>query len=194
MITVPHPITNGAFKKSFNGIYDVNASFCFNPIAGLIMGTSFKNGLFSIPSNKIAGLNSTKMQLNDAGIKLGYDYFISDIIFFTMAINAGENWTKFTGVSCTDPDRTSFTYTSGYIEPEMNVNFLIEESFAIGATVSYTIIAKPFDPDFICLNNFATYYSNDYKGSTGYFNFGFGFYYGLLRKKSAGPRTSMEDY
>ena len=192
--TIPHIISNAALRRSFLGIYDIGTSVSVNPFSGITAGIAYSNVMFTVPANKISGLSSTTMRQHNAGFRLGYDHYISEMTFFTFVMNAGKNFTFFSGVPVQNAAGKIFEYESTYLSPEVDVNFFIEESFAIGITLSFNHVDKPFSPDFIGLNNHASYTAKDYKGSTSYINIGFGFYYGFARKKSAGPRSSMDDF
>lgn len=185
-VTVPHPMSNKAFKKSFVGIYEISGGLNLMLYKGLFIGGTYKNGLLKITENKIADYNAS-MSINNYGIKLGGDFYLGEKnrVIFSTAITAGQNNTKYSGLVCKNPldvpkiDR----YSSRYVEPEINMFFLVESNFGIGLTLSYSIFDKNFDPYELCLNDWASY-SKDNPGNTRYLSFGFGFYYSLIRKKS----------
>ena len=69
-VTVPHPMGNKSFKKSFVGIYEVNLGLNLFVYKGLFVGVSAKNGLLKITENKIADYNAS-MQINNVAGKVG---------------------------------------------------------------------------------------------------------------------------
>jgi hypothetical protein len=141
--------------------------------------------LLKITENKINDYNAS-MAINNAGGKIGADLYLGDKnrIIYSAALTVGQNWTKYSGIVAKDKNRilpTSFSCT--YYEPEMNLFFLIESNFGIGATISYTVFNKNFDPYELALNDW-TQFSKNSAGNTQFLSFGFGFYYSLLQKKS----------
>lgn len=185
---IPSSISNKAFKGTFVGVYDFSGALCFNYYKGLYIGGLYKNALFKVPLNKIPGLK-TLMHINYYGGKIGYDYHITDMATLTFGVNIGEADISFSSVVPLKKVVTnkSYTYTSYFIEPEVILNLFTEENFAVGIKVSYTILQKAFDPDFAHFNDYKTYLISEKGGFTSSFNFGFGFYFGFLKKKNAVP-------
>jgi hypothetical protein len=184
-VTVPHPMGNASFKKCFVGIYEASAGLNMYVYKGLFLGGMYKNGLLKITENKIADYNAS-MSINNIAGKLGADVYIGEKnrVIYSASVSVGKNWTKYSGLVSKQADRViPNTYSCTYYEPEMNLFFLIESNFGIGATVSYSVFNKNFDPYELALNDW-TQFSKNTAGSTQYFSFGFGFYYSLLRKKS----------
>ena len=184
-ITVPHPMANKSFKKSFVGIYEISGGLNLMIKKGFFVGATYKNGLLKITENKIADYNAS-MYINNAGAKIGGDVYVGDKnrMILSTSVTVGQNWTKYSGLVCTVPNEHPMitSYTDTYVEPEVNFFFLIESNFGIGATVSYTFFNKKFDPYELCLNEW-TQYPKINTGVTQYLSFGFGFYYSLLSKK-----------
>lgn len=189
---VPNAVRNRAYRKSFNGIYDLNGIVIINPVSGFIIGAGYKNSQFDIPNKLIAGLRTTYMHFNSIFGRVGYNHYQSDIFFISGAINAGQNFTKFTGVPCIDHKRDKYVYGSFYFEPEAGINFMIEEFFSIGVNVSLNINTKSFDPYFLCLEDFNPYYPEELGKNMMTLNFGFGFTYGIIPKKGVKIDRSIE--
>ncbi|MGQ0829548.1 MAG: hypothetical protein ACT4ON_14255 [Bacteroidota bacterium] len=186
-ITVPHPTSNRSFKNSFVGIYELSGGLNIMLYKGLFAGVTYKTGLLKVMENKIAD-NNTRMYINNVSVKVGGDRYAGDKnrMIFSAAVSAGKNWTNFSSLICKDPgnhDVIIDSYETTFIEPEINLFFLVEPNFGIGATISYTSFNRIFDPFEICLDDFAQFDKNS-PGSTQYFSFGFGFYYSFLKKKS----------
>lgn len=183
-VTVPHPMSNSAFKKSFVGIYEASGGLNIYPYKGIFLGVTYKNGLLKITENKIADYNAS-MYINNAGAKLGTDIFVTENhkVIFSASVGAGQNWTRYSGLVSKDSLKIiPTTYSCVYVEPEINLFFLIESNFGIGATLSYSIFNKNFDPYELALTDWTNYNAVN-NGSTQYFSFGFGFYYSFLRKE-----------
>lgn len=183
-VTVPHPMANSSFKKSFVGIYEVSSGLNTYLIKGVFLGATYKNALLKITENKIADYNAS-MYINNFAGKLGADVYIGEKnkVIYSASVAVGQNWTRYSGLVAKDPNRViPDSYTCTYYEPEMNLFFLIESNFGIGVTVSYSIFSKNFDPYELALNDW-TQFSRNTSGNTQYFSFGFGFYYSLWQKK-----------
>lgn len=185
-ITVPHPMGNKAFRKSFVGVYEVSGGLNMMVFKGAFIGVTYKNGAFKVTENKIHDLEA-RMQFNNAGIKVGGDFFVSDKnrVIFSAAITAGRNWTNYydfrSKVAGTKPAIKGFS--ANYMEPEVNLFFLVEPHFGIGATISYSFFNQNFDPYELCLNEWAQFDKTN-PGNINYLSFGFGFYYSFLKKKT----------
>ena len=189
-VTVPHPITNSSFKKCFAGIYEVSGGLNIMIYKGLFIGGSYKNGLLKITPKKIAnypGFAEPTMNINNAAGKIGGDLYLGERnrVLFSAALSFGQNWTTYANLVAKDPhkviDNTSFTCS--YYEPEVNLFFLIEDNFGVGATVTYTVFDHTFDPYALSLNDWAGGFDKTSSGTTQYLSFGFGIYYSFLKKK-----------
>jgi hypothetical protein len=181
---IPHPIANAAFRRSFTGTYDGTFSFYAEVFHGLNAGLFYKNAEFEIPPNKIAKLY-TKQQYNAAGIRLGYDYYLSKIAVFSAAINAGQcQMFAYDVIPLQTPVNPRPTDQGFILEPVLGMSFYTEDDFAIGFNVSYEIITTQFDPYKLALDQHGiSYGSGDLNGFTQNFNIGFHFVYAFLRKK-----------
>ncbi len=184
-ITVPHPIANTSFKRSFVGIYEVSGGLNVMLYQGLFIGATYKNAELKISQKNISNYDAL-MAINNVAVKVGGDWYVGDKnrIIYSMAVSGGKNWTKFPHLMRKLPNERPATtsYSTTYIEPEANLFFLVESNFGIGATISYTIFNRIFDPYELSLNEWAAYDKNS-PGVTQYLSFGFGFYYSFLKKK-----------
>ncbi len=185
-VTVPHPLGNQSFKKSFVGIYEVNAGLNLMLYKGLFAGVTFKNALLKITENKIPDLNAN-MAMNSAAFKLGSDFYVGskNSILLSTAVSVGQNNTKYSSFECKVPDKHPILngFKSSYVEPELNLFFLTEDNFGIGATLTYSLIKRNFDPYELCLDEWAQF-GKDNSDPIRYISFGFGFYYGFSKKRT----------
>lgn len=183
-VTVPHPMGNQSFKKSFVGIYEVNAGLNVMIYKGLFVGGAFKNGLLKITENKIPDLNAD-MAINNAAIKIGSDFYVNskNTMLLSAALSVGQNNTKYSSFKCKSLNQHPIIkgFKSSYFEPEVNLFFLTEANFGIGATLTYSVIKRNFDPYELCLDEWAQF-GKDNSGPIRYISFGFGFYYGFSKK------------
>ena len=184
-VTVPHPTGNKSFKKSFVGIYEATGGLNIMLHKGLFVGASAKNGLLKITENKITDYNAS-MKINSVAGKVGFDTYVGDKnrTIFSMALSYGQNWTEYEGIKYKEENNKPKinSFTTSYWEPEMNIFFLIEAGFGIGATLSYTVFDAHFDPYDLVLNEYAKF-DRENAVSTQFLSFGFGFYYSFLKKK-----------
>ncbi len=191
-VTVPHPIGNSAFRKSFVGVYEAEVGFNVMLYKGLFIGGTVKNGELKITGNKIAGYNAI-MEVDNAAGKIGGDLYIGDRnrVIFSAAISVGNNWTHYYNMVRKDPkdnnNRISIPlensrFTTFFYEPEVNLFFLVDDNFGVGATLTYSVYTHTFDPYELSLNQWAAFDANP-SGNTSYLSFGFGFYYNFLHKK-----------
>jgi hypothetical protein len=183
-VTVPHPTGNNSFKRSFVGIYEVSAGLNLMVYKGAFIGASYKNGLLKITENKIIDYNAS-MAINNAAVRVGGDAFIGDKnrTIFSASVAVGQNWTKYSGLVSKDPNRIiPSSYVTTFVEPQVDLFFLIEANFGIGASLSYSFYNKNFDPFELALNEYANF-DNNVPGITRYISFGFGFYYSVVKKK-----------
>ena len=184
-VTVPHPLSNASFKKTFVGLYDLSAGMNLMLYKGLFVGATFKNAELTITPNKIPGYDAS-MQLYNFAVKTGSDFYIGEKnnMIFSAALSIGQNNTKFISIKTKDiKEHPIAGFKSAYAEPEINLYFLIEEDFGIGATISYSIIQRNFDPYELYLNEWAAYNKNN-SGATQYLSIGFGFYYGFSKRRT----------
>jgi hypothetical protein len=187
-VAIPNPMNNTAFKKNFVGVYEINAGLDINVFKGIFVGGAYKNATL-----KITGLIGSQnfhytplMKINNAGLRVGAKTFIGakNRIIYSASIMMGQTWTQYTDLYCADSTKTPVSkYNASYIEPEMSIYFLVESNFAIGATLSYSIYRKNFDPYEICLNDIKSPIGPVGGGSTQIFSFGFCFSYSFLKKK-----------
>ncbi len=188
-ITVPNPTGNSAFKKNFSGAYEVNAGFNVMVFRGFFVGLDYKyatlkiKGLIGVANFKYNPL----MHINNAGLRVGGQKYLGDRnrMIFSASIASGLNWTNYAKLKCKDSTMAPplSKYATTYIEPQINIYFLVESNFAIGATLSYSIYKKNFDPHEICLDDWKSSVGTVSNSPTQYISFGFGFYYSFLKKK-----------
>ena len=187
-VTIPNPTGNKAFRKNFSGVYEINAGMDIMPFKGFIVGAVYKNATLKI--NGITGATyfhyTPLMKINNAGIRAGVRTYVGskNRMIYAATITVGENWTKYKDIRCKDSTiAVPLTkYTTTYVQPEMSLYFLVESNFAIGATVSYGIYSKNFDPYEICLDSWKAVGTVG-NGPTQFLSFGFGLYYSFYKKK-----------
>jgi hypothetical protein len=181
---IPHPMSNQAFKRSFNGIYDATLSVNLELYKGFNIGLMGKNSGFQTPPDKIASLN-TKEQYNVGGIRMGYDYFINKSVVFSSAVNVGQCYIHaYDIIPVTSAANVQPNSQGRYVEPEIAISFYTENDFAIGFNLSYEIINTAFNPYALALEQHnITFSPGDLSGTTQNLSFGFHFVYSFWKKK-----------
>jgi hypothetical protein len=182
--TVPHPMSNKAFQRSFTGIYDVAASFNVQVFQGIQVGIQYQHNLWRTPDNKIPGLN-TYGQSHHGGFRVGYDHVLSETAVGYFAFSALSGRMRYYGISYTPdtshvPLETSFTYRT--YEVEAGVYFYTEGNFAIGLHISSQFTNFKFDPYKLYLDQHKAYIASDLNGKVSMFNFGFSLVFSFLKK------------
>jgi len=181
---VPNPMTNKALKESFIGVYGASAIFDANIYKGFFVGGGFQNELLSTVNNQAATF-IMYMQVDNAVGRMGYLQQVGDIVFFSYALDAGWNFTKFTSVVVPTgfQPKNKYTYTNAFVGAETTLFLLLQDHFAIGLNLTLDVMDKTFDPSFVYLDQFRSYNNSDKKGMTSYLNLGFGLYYGFHKRK-----------
>jgi hypothetical protein len=184
-VQVPHPMANKAFRKSFVGVYQAGGEFDVMVYKGIFIGGVYETMGMKITGNKIRNYNAS-MEVQNAAGKVGGDFFIGERnrVVISGALVVGQSWTTYFGLATYDnrppPAYTSFSCT--YEQPSVNLYFLADRNFGIGATLSYTVYNHIFNSYELRLNDWGL---PDYgtSGSTQAISFGFTFYYNLWKKK-----------
>ena len=185
-LSVPNPTANSAFRKSFVGIYEVNAGLNLYFFKGFYAGVTFKNNRLNINKKEIKNYNAS-MNMNGAAVKVGSDFYINEnnTLLLSVSVAAGQNTTKFNDLVCKDINKSPVitSYKANYYEPEVALFLFLEPNFAIGLTTLYSTVNRAFDPYELCLNEWGSF-SKTNTGATSYISFGFGFYYGFTTRKN----------
>ncbi len=179
---LPHPLSNGVFRSKFIGIFAADLNFNITPTKNTYINFGYKEGIISI-SNKEARDLHVKMQLHQPFIGFGYTHQMHQIVLFNGGIRGGYAFNNFTNVICKTATPGSRYFYTPYIEPEFGFTFLVEDNFGISFTFAHTYYFKRFDPEQICLQEWTSLSGKRTDTNTQVLNFGFGFYYGFLKKK-----------
>ena len=183
--SVPHPVTNKAFRRSFIGVYDMALTYRIRLFDGFAAGIQAKHSLWRIPDNKIPGLH-TVGQFNGGGLSLGYDYKIGEVAMLYAEVNAGRVQVHYYGVSYDSlPENFQTNYMINYGEAEVGAYFYTEGSFAIGVQTGFMFTNYAFDPYRLGLDNHKAYLPEDLNGKVVTFKLGFSVVYSFLKMKGS---------
>ena len=112
-------------------------------------------------------------------------------------VNSGASINKYSSVKCYADSlngRKPTSFLGYFVRPEIAINFLVEENFAFGINIAYNYCLFTYNDNY---NGFYTYSDpkvtngavkfgdNTFRNKVnmGWFSFGFGFYYGVKKKK-----------
>ena len=188
--TVPHAISNKAFRNSFTGIYDVSTNVNYQVFHGFQVGIQYHHNLWKTPDNKIPGLN-VYGQTHLGGIRIGYDFIRSQTSTAYVGLTAEQGIMKYNGLRFTGvPDSeapTKIHYFRG-LQVDAGIFFYTEGNFAIGLNVATAFTNYKFNPYTIYLNqhNPNPYLAADLEGNWSYFTFGFNVVYSFWKGRAAG--------
>ncbi|MBS1634608.1 MAG: hypothetical protein JST26_01715 [Bacteroidetes bacterium] len=185
-IGIPKVTSSRAFRTSFLGLYDCNASVNVRLFSNFHIGVGYKNALMKAQDYFKQKNIYTKMQVHNGFLNIGYDRFYAENSYATFSINAGYSFNKYTNVvpkSDTLIRSTPPQFTTSFLEPTIGFYYLVEDNFAIGAHISYTYSMARFDPSIPYMDKWLGYQSYSNNWNMSWLSFGFGFYYGLVRKK-----------
>jgi hypothetical protein len=185
-VGVPKVVSSKAFRTSFLGLYEVNATVNVRLFSNFFIGVGYKNALFKAQSYFQQKNIYTNMQVHNGFMRVGYDRFYAEHSFATFAVNVGYNFNKYTRTSpkydtLVHPYPTQ--YTGLFIQPEIGLYFLVEDNFAIGAHIAYNYNFTRFDPDLPYFDKWLDYTNISNRSNTSWITFGFGFYYGFVKKR-----------
>jgi hypothetical protein len=184
-IGIQKPVTSGRFAKSFAGLYEGNVSFCARVAGGMSVGlgyqsTNFKTNQFLKYKTYNAVFSyQTSLICNGAFMRIGYDQFWATNKFLGFALNTGYMWCHYTNVngdtSALNKPLQPKTFQAPYIQPELTVNFVMEQRLAFSLLFSYTTVLYKYDARAPRLNQFDEIQKKGDKFIMSYFNIGFGF-------------------
>lgn len=183
--TVPHAMSNRAFRRSFTGIYNVSGGYYFQVFRGFQAGLQFEHSLWKTADNKIAGIN-TYAQSFHGGIRVGYDRIIGVNAVAFVGVSFLQGMMKYYGLSfvtAPDPAILKTKYNYGQISTDVGAFFYTEGNFAIGVHLGADFSTYSFDPYKLYLNQHKAYIASDLNGKFAQFNCGFNAVYSFASSK-----------
>ncbi|MCA6364795.1 MAG: hypothetical protein IM638_17300 [Bacteroidetes bacterium] len=196
--SVPHGLSNKAFRRSFTGVYELQFATSVELFSGFSLGVSYRNALWNTPDNKIQGIN-TNMQTNGVGLQLGYDKRLSRTAIACASLTAGRAFTRFTGLVyetdsalAADPAGVVDSYSYNYGEMRFGVYFFTEGNFAIGLNTGVTFTNFGFDPYELELDQHKAYIESDLNGNLVQLNLGIHVLFGFIKKQGAAETGTGE--
>jgi hypothetical protein len=174
---IPNPIDNPAFKKTASGVFDIELSPVVNVYRGFLIGLTGGINQFKTPPQKIPDVKTVRNSTFYGGLA-GYEFLLGETTIGSITVEAGNSMVTYEKQICQVllPKKNS-----GFIRSNLNLYFVVDPQFALGAHVSYTSQQLSFDPYSLCLDKKALYYPDELGGKTNYYNFGFSLYYLFLK-------------
>ncbi len=182
--TVPHSLSNKAFRRSFTGIYDVVVAFNYQLFHGFNAGFQYRTNEWKTADNKIPGLN-TYAQGHHVGLRVEKDFILSETSTAYVGIAAEDGLVKYFGLTFspgTDLSTLKKIYYFHTIEFETGAFFYTEGDFAIGMHASVVMTNYKFDPYSIHLDQHKAYIPSDLNGTWSHLDVGFIVVYSFFRK------------
>jgi len=187
-IGIPKIVSSKKFKTGFSAVVQGNIS------ANLRLFDSFYAGLgydyCSFTNNKKewaaqittpqgSVYHKTYLTGHAGFLKVGYDYFFSDIGYVSCSINSGYMKLNYTSIFPDSSDSNqpfvSTEFSAPYVQPEIAIHFLAEKAVSFSVFLGYTTLVYTFDPKAPRFNHIEVVKDarNNYYMS--WINIGFGF-------------------
>lgn len=148
---IPVIVSSESFRSLMKGIYTVNGAFDMVLFNNLLVGIEGGNTLFD-NSNFRLKPDVTKGYFTTAGMRIGYEKFISQTSLITVVAEGGYTWldyrlsnnTKDSTFNLMSAQALQFSCTVSY-------NVIIEETGGVGGFIRYNVIDSTFDPKLLKL-------------------------------------------
>ncbi len=185
-VGIPKIVSSKAFRYSFSGVGTADISINTKLFSDVFFGIGYSYTYFKTQKTFRDRNINTTLQSQNMYVKFGYDYFYRDNAFATFSLNSGLNTNKYTDVIyANDSLKNKFPkeFTSVFIEPVVGLYFIVDPNFAIGGHISYNYNLSQFNPAYSGMDHTFNYGTVSNRWPMSMITFGFGFYYGLARKK-----------
>jgi len=190
-IGIPKTLSSKLFNTCFKGVVESNLSLNGRVFNNVFAGLGYENSFFQnnkyIFKNQITPQASipydTKLLIHSGFVKIGYDYFFSEIGYVSCAINTGYSFATFNNVlkdtSIRNQPLVSDKFAAPFIQPEFGINFIAEDILSFSFMISYNNLLYHFDPKAPRFAHFAEVTelvkTNRNKYFMSWINIGFGF-------------------
>ncbi len=188
-VGIPTILGNKALKNSFRGVYDAGLNFQTRIFKGVYLGAHGNYTGFKIAVDKFNTLG-TECQTATGGLNLAYEKFSSPRVSWFVNVAGGYNWINYSKVQCPDSISPIKKNVAFNLRPSAGFTYYSDDNFSLGLLVSYTILTNQFNPQAICLDDFATFKQNDSKGNTNYFSVGVVINFNLRKELFMGSTES----
>jgi hypothetical protein len=191
-IGIPRIIGSKMFRTAFNGIVETGVSTNIILTDNFFIGAGYQYTNFQVNKKEWSAsvINATggtvtsvfyktTLEVNSGYIKLGYDYFFSDIGFVSYALNMGYSSGAYGRVIANaDPANQPWPgarFSAPYIQPELAFNFLAEKKISFSFMLSYTTLLYRFDARAPQFNHVGPIKEAKNRANMNWINIGIGF-------------------
>ena len=198
-IGIPKIVSSEQYRNSFSGVITGEIGITCKLVSNYFFGVGYSYNYFKAQryfrENTDPRINAS-MQMHGGYLKLGYDHFFKENAFTTISFNMGYQSGKYYGLQypVRDTVRSGHItdFGNAYVEPMIGVYFIVDPNFAFGAHLSYSYNFQQFNASNIGFDKFGFAKSPDKprayndlhnKWGMSMITLGFGFYYGLVRKR-----------
>lgn len=185
-VGIPKVTSSEAFRNSFSGVVTTDGNINCKVFSDMFVGIGYSYTYFKTQKYFRDKFINTNLQSQYAYFKIGYDHFFSDDGFVTLSLNSGYNFNRYRSISYTSDSligKYPTSFSSAFAEPMVGVYFIVDPNFAIGGHLSYNYNFSVFDPKHPSYDKWFNYGQVSNKWNMSMITLGFGFYYGLTRKK-----------
>lgn len=184
-IGIPKSVSSQMFRTSFAGLYEANLSANMRIFDNFYIGVGYQNSHFQ--NNKILKQQlfnasvpyNTRCVANGAFIKIGYDKFFSETGYVSYALNSGYAMCNYRNInsdtSLANRPYGPDSFNAAFIQPELSVNFIVENTMAFSLFFSYNTLISKFDPRSPRFNHFGEVNKTKNNYVMSWINFGVGF-------------------
>lgn len=193
VVGIPKAISSKAYRTSFAGIYEANLSLNLLLFSNVYAGVGYQNSYFQ--NNKFLKQQlfnaqvayNTRLMGHGFFFKLGYDQFISDKNYVSYSLNSGYQLCNYTNVnpdtSLSNRPYRPLKFRAPFIQPELTLNFGVEDNMSFSLMFSYTTLFYNFDPKAPRFNQFKEIGQAGNRYVMSWINFGVGFHVLINKKK-----------
>lgn len=185
-IGIPKVTSSEAFRNSFSGVITTDGNIDCRVFGNMFVGVGYEYTYYKTQKYFRDKFINTNLQSQYGYIKFGYDHFFRNDAFVTFSLNGGYNFNRYHSIPYkNDSLRGKYptSFSSSFVEPMIGVYFIVDPNFAIGGHLSYNYNFSMFDPKYPNYDKWFNYGNVTNKWNMSMITLGFGFYYGLERKK-----------
>ncbi|MBA3663711.1 MAG: hypothetical protein H0W61_05830 [Bacteroidetes bacterium] len=196
-VGIPRGISSQMFRTCFAGVYEANLSVNVRLFGNFFIGVGYQNSHFQ--NNKFLKFQyfkasipyNTRLMAHSGFMKIGIDKFFSPTGYMSYSLNSGLMQVNYLHVNAdTNLLNRPYglqTYITPYLQPEMAVNFIVDEKqkMSLSIFVAYATVLSNFDPKGPRFNHFEEVSKKNNRYYMSWFNIGFGFTVLLDRKAKA---------
>ncbi len=173
---LPTPVGNPSFKKWVSGIAEVHLGIQTTLGRTFTVGGNIIYHYYKVNHLKSPEMPDGKFHFFAGAVKLGYEKFAGERIFYDFNVRTGYSLVNLYGATCAAVEgRAGKALDAGlYFEPAAGLFLLSEGNLSFGLTFSYAYIGTEFDARDLCLdltNNIIP--DTDHQGAYQSVNIGF---------------------